>query len=68
NLFAPTAASGAPAAEKNATLQQGALESSNVDLASAMVGMVAAQRGYELASRAIKTQDELLADANQLIR
>jgi len=68
NLFAPTAASGAPAAEKNATLQQGALESSNVDLASAMVGMIAAQRGYELASRAIKTQDELLNVANQLVR
>ncbi len=66
NLFAPTAASGAPAPEKTATLQQGALESSNVDLASAMVGMIDAQRGYELASRAIKTQDELLNVANQL--
>ena len=66
NLFAPTAASGAPAAEKTATVQQGALETSNVDLASAMVGMIDAQRGYELASRAIKTQDELLDGANQL--
>ena len=33
-----------------------------------MVGMIDAQRGYELASRAIKTQDELLDDANQLVR
>jgi flagellar basal-body rod protein FlgG len=68
NLFLPTAASGAPTAAKNSTLQQGALESSNVDLASAMTDMIDAQRGYELASRAIKTQDELLDVANQLIR
>ncbi len=68
NLFAPTAASGAPAAVKGSTLQQGALESSNVDLAAAMVNMIDAQRGYELASRAIKTQDQLLDEANQLVR
>jgi flagellar basal-body rod protein FlgG len=68
NLFAPTAASGAPAAVKGSTLQQGTLESSNVDLATAMVDMIQAQRGYELASQAIKTQDELLDTANQLSR
>lgn len=68
NLFAPTAASGAPAAVKGSTIQQGALESSNVDLAAAMVNMIEAQRGYELASRAIKTQDQLLDDANGLVR
>jgi flagellar basal-body rod protein FlgG len=68
NLFAPTAASGAPKAVTGTTVQQGALEASNVDLASAMVDMIDAQRGYELASRAIKTQDQLLDVANQLVR
>jgi len=68
NLFLPTAASGAPTAAKGTTLQQGAVETSNVDLASAMTEMVEAQRAYELASRAIKTQDELLDVANQLVR
>jgi flagellar basal-body rod protein FlgG len=68
NLFVPTAASGAPAARSGSTLQQGAVESSNVDLGSAMVQMIEAQRGYELASRAIKTQDELLDVANQIVR
>jgi flagellar basal-body rod protein FlgG len=68
NLFAPTAASGAPAAVVGTTVQQGALEASNVDLATAMTDMIDAQRGYELASRAIKTQDQLLDVANQLVR
>lgn len=68
NLFAPTAASGAPAAVTGTTVQQGSLEGSNVDLAAAMVDMIDAQRGYELASRAIKTQDQLLDGANQLVR
>jgi len=68
NLFAPTAASGAPVAVAGTTVQQGALETSNVDLAGAMTEMIDAQRGYELASRAIKTQDQLLDVANQLVR
>ncbi len=69
NLFAPSAASGTPAPLGPATaIQQGATESSNVDLAETMSELLDAQRGFELASRAIKTQDELLDDANQLVR
>ncbi len=68
NLFAPTAASGAPAAVTGSAVQQGSVEASNVDLASVMTDMIDAQRGYELASRAIKTQDQLLDVANQLVR
>jgi flagellar basal-body rod protein FlgG len=68
NLFVATAASGAPAAARGSTLQQGAIESSNVDLASAMTEMIEAQRGFQFASRAISTQDQLLNDANQLVR
>ncbi len=68
NLFAPSTASGAPSPVNGSTLQQGYLEASNVDLASTMTDMIDAQRGYELASRAIKTQDQLLDVANQLVR
>ncbi len=33
-----------------------------------MVQMIQAQRGYQLASQAIKTQDELLNVANQIVK
>jgi flagellar basal-body rod protein FlgG len=64
--FTPTAASGAPRPAQGATLTQGALEGSNVDMGSEMTNMVAAQRNYQLASTAIKTQDQMLSIANQL--
>ncbi len=68
NLFTVTAQSGAAAPAKGSKVEQGAVESSNVDLGSAMVEMIQAQRGYQLASNAIKTQDELLNVANQLVK
>lgn len=64
----PTAASGPVVAAKGARLTQGSLESSNVDLANVMTQMDEAQQGYELAGKAITTQDEVLAVANGLIR
>jgi flagellar basal-body rod protein FlgG len=64
----PTAASGPVTAAKGARVQQGALESSNVDLANVMTQMDEAQQGYALAGKAITTQDEVLAVANGLIR
>ena len=67
-LFVATAASGAAAPLPTSTVEQGFLETSNVDMGSAMVQMIQAQRGYELASNAIKTQDELLNVANQLVK
>ena len=68
NLFLPTAASGAPAAAGAASLQQGYLEGSNVDLGDAMVDMMDAQRGFQLASRAITVQDEAWGIANGVRR
>jgi flagellar basal-body rod protein FlgG len=68
NLFRPTAASGAPRAVPGTTVQQGALESSNVDLGAATVEMMDAQRGFQLTSKAIQTQDEVLAVANGVKR
>lgn len=64
--FVTTAASGAAQAAPGASLVQGALEASNVDLASAMVDMIDAQRSFQLASRAVQTQDQMLQIANGL--
>jgi flagellar basal-body rod protein FlgG len=70
NLFVANAASGKPTPTSTSTtqIQQGALETSNVDLAQTMADMIDAQRGYELASKAIQTQDQLLDDANNIVR
>ena len=68
NLLRPTAASGPVAATRGARLEQGALEASNVDMADATVAMMDAQRGFELASKAIQMQDDVLAVANGVKR
>jgi flagellar basal-body rod protein FlgG len=67
NTFLTTKASGAShAATKTTTLTQGSLEGSNVDQATAMTDMIEAQRAYQLASKAITTQDQVLEIANQV--
>jgi flagellar basal-body rod protein FlgG len=66
NLFAPTAASGGPRAITGSTLSQGYLESSNVDLGQTMVALIDAQRSYEMDSRAIQNQDQMMQVANQI--
>ncbi|MBS1862448.1 MAG: flagellar hook-basal body protein [Actinobacteria bacterium] len=68
NGYLPTAASGPVRTAPKARLQQGVLEASNVDMASVMTAMTEAQQGYALASKAVTTQDEVLAVANGLIR
>jgi flagellar basal-body rod protein FlgG len=69
NAFIATAASGpAIAAPRATTLTQGALESSNTDLAEAMVAMIESQRAYQLTSKAITTADEMMGIANQVKR
>lgn len=69
NLFAAGAASGQPAAVTAATtLKQGALEGSNVDIGDAMVDMIDAQRSFQMASKAIQMQDQMLEVANQVKR
>lgn len=68
-LFVVTSGSGAAgAAPKATTVVQGSLEQSNVDLSAALTGLLDAQRAYELASRAVQTQDQLLQIANQIRR
>jgi flagellar basal-body rod protein FlgG len=69
NLFAANAASGQTTpAGNDSTLRQGALEASNVDVGDAMVDMIDAQRSFQLASKAIQMQDQMLEIANQVKR
>jgi flagellar basal-body rod protein FlgG len=68
SLFAVTAASGPARAAAGATIEQGALESANVDMADAMVELMDAQRSFQLASRAIQVQDQMMEIANGVKR
>jgi flagellar basal-body rod protein FlgG len=65
--FTPTAGSGAVQVASGATIHQGELEGSNVNMATEMTTMVSTQRNYQLASTAIQTQDQMLGIANQLV-
>ena len=69
NAFQVSPASGPAGAAPRATkLTQGALEASNVEMASAMVGMIESQRAFELASKAIHTADQMWEIANGVKR
>ncbi|HMJ01904.1 MAG TPA: flagellar hook-basal body protein [Conexibacter sp.] len=70
NLFEATAESGAATdvAANASEIRQGALEGSNVDVADAMVDMIDAQRSFQLASKAIQMQDQMMEIANQVKR
>jgi flagellar basal-body rod protein FlgG len=66
DVFSATAASGAIRTAKNATLQQGALEGSNVNLGEEMAKMASAQQEYQMGSQAIQYQAQMLSIANQI--
>jgi flagellar basal-body rod protein FlgG len=66
NLFVPTAGSGAPQAMRNGVVAQGSLEASNVDLADAMTEMMDSQRSFQMASKAVQMQDQILQIANEV--
>lgn len=73
NLFLPTQASGdatpgTPGRDGIGTLLQGFVEGSNVNVVEEMVGMIVTQRAYEINSRAIRTADEMMQTANNLVR
>jgi len=73
NLFTTTAASGnpllgSPGTEGFATIAQGFLELSNVNIVEEMVNMIISQRAYEINSKAIQTSDEMLQICNNLRR
>lgn len=71
NLFSETEASGTPnesnpGEEGFGTLQQGFVETSNVDAVLEITTLITAQRAYELNSRVISTTDEMLSAVNQI--
>ena len=73
NLYRPTDASGealvgTPGSDGMGTLIQGFVEMSNVDVVEEMVGMIMAQRAYEINSKAIQTADSMLQVANNIKR
>jgi len=71
NIYAETAASGSPSAAAPGTnglgrLQQGFVETSNVNVVEELVSMISTQRAYELNSKAIQTSDQMLQRLGQL--
>jgi len=71
NLYAPTAASGTattgnPGTSGMGTLNQGFVESSNVNVVEELVNMIQTQRAYEINSKAISTSDQMLQRLSQL--
>jgi flagellar basal-body rod protein FlgG len=66
SIFSATAASGAIRTATGSTLQQNALEGSNVDMGRAMSQMMTAERSYQMSSNAVQYQDQMLQIANQI--
>jgi flagellar hook protein FlgE len=59
---------GTPASNGYGLTASGAVEMSNVDLASEFTNMITAQRGFQANSRVISTADQMLSDLVNLIR
>jgi flagellar hook protein FlgE len=59
---------GVPGTSGTGKLMAGAIEMSNVDLASTFTSMITAQRGFQANSRVISTSDEMLQDLVNLKR
>ncbi len=71
NLFLETASSGVanvlqPGQEGAGVINQGYVETSNVNVAEELVSMIVTQRAYELNSRVIQTSDQMLGRLTQL--
>ncbi|WIM06739.1 MAG: flagellar basal-body rod protein FlgG [Candidatus Nitricoxidivorans perseverans] len=71
NLYVETASSGTPTPNTPGTngtglLNQGYVETSNVNVAEELVSMIQTQRAYELNSKAIQTSDNMLGRLTQL--
>jgi len=70
NLFVETAASGpatsgTPGLNGLGTILQGNLEGSNVNVVAELVNMIETQRAYEMNSKAISTNDQMMQYINQ---
>jgi flagellar basal-body rod protein FlgG len=72
NLFVATPESGQPLlmdpGDGFVNLQQGFVESSNVDVAEELINMIVAQRSFELTSKVVETSDQMLQTVTNLKR
>lgn len=73
NFYKKTAASGEaqsviPGEGGTGTIMQGALESSNVNVANSMIEMIGAQRGYEMNTRVMSVADKMLEATTNIVR
>ena len=66
DLHAGGANETAPGQNGAGTLNQGYVESSNVNVVEELVNMIQTQRSYEINSKVVKTSDEMLARLAQL--
>ncbi len=71
NLYLETSASGMrnesmPGLNGAGRLDQGYVETSNVNVVEEMVNMIQTQRAYEINSKSVQTSDEMLARLSQL--
>ncbi len=71
NLYTETAASGtpssgAPSSSGLGSVQQGFVETSNVNVVEELVAMIQTQRAYEINSKAIQTSDQMLQRLAQI--
>jgi flagellar basal-body rod protein FlgG len=71
NLYSETAASGTPATGVPGNnglglLNQGYVETSNVNVVEELVNMIQAQRAFEMNSKAVQTSDQMLQKLAQL--
>jgi flagellar basal-body rod protein FlgG len=71
NLFLQTAASGnpvtgTPASPGFGTVQQGFIETSNVNVVTEITDLITAQRAYEMNSRVITASDEMMSTLTNL--
>ena len=71
NLYKETDASGAPttaapATDGFGTLQQGYLETSNVNVVEEVTNRITAQRAYEMNSKVIETSDQMMSQLNNI--
>ncbi len=72
NLYLETAASGqptegVPGEDGLGTLQDNALEGSNVDIVNEMVAMITVQRAYEMNAKMVSAADDMLQYISQTL-
>ncbi|MFW5828808.1 MAG: flagellar basal-body rod protein FlgG [Planctomycetota bacterium] len=73
NLFGETEASGPPQVGLPGdpgfgSIRSGALEKGNVEVVTELVNMIVAQRAYDMNSKTVRSSDQMMQTANDIIR